>query len=117
MQLHFNAGGTMVTKSIKMIGCVIIALFSVQAFAADPIKINVKTNEKTAQGIGYSVDGEESGGAGKSYSGTGPKNKLYKFGYRTTAQGEDIRCGTVKLTKNSNVTLVVKRGKCHSVVR
>lgn len=107
----------MIIKSLNIISCGIIALFSVQAFAADTIKINVKTNEKTAQGIGYSVGGVESGGAGQSYSGTGPKNGTYEFGYRTTAgKGDDIPCGSLKLTKNSNVALVVKGRKCRSVL-
>ena len=102
---------------IKIFSCIIIAVSSLQAFAEDSIKITVKTNEKAAAALGYSVGGKESGGAGKSFVGKGPKNKKYKFGYKKdTVNGPNISCGALTLTKNSTVTLVMKGHKCHSAV-
>ena len=103
----------MIKHYVKTFSYIIIALFSLQAFAEDTISITVKTNEKTAAGIGYSVEGKDSGGAGKSYTGRGPKNMKYSFGYRR--RGTNIPCGTLTLTKNSNVTLITKGNKCHSI--
>ena len=77
----------------------------------------MKTNEKSAAGIGYTIGGKESGGAGKSYVGTGQKNKSYAFGYRKdSANGANIRCGSLNLTKDSKVSLITKNGKCSSHV-
>lgn len=95
-----------------------MTLFSLHVFAADTISISVKTNEKTAAAIGYTVGGKKSGGAGKSYVGKGPKNKTYAFGYRKkSVKGANISCGSLMLTKNSNVTLITKGNKCHSVMQ
>lgn len=102
-------------RYIKLFSSIVIVLFSLQSFAANTITVTVKTTEKTATGIGYSVDGKEIGGPGKSYTGKGPKNKKYLFGYRKKAV--DVSCGAYTLTKNSSVTLVSKGNKCHSVVK
>lgn len=102
--------------TMKTIGCISLALFSFPALAASMINVTVTTNTPMAAGIGYTVDGKESGGPGKSYTGTGPKNKTYAFGYRKKAKGANISCGSVKLRKNANVTLVVKGNSCHTVV-
>lgn len=94
-----------------------IALFSMQSFAADTIKITVKTNESSAAAIGYTIAGKESGGPEKSYAGTGQKNKTYSFGYRKNSiKGKNIPCGSLTLTKDSKVTLVMKGNQCHSIV-
>ena len=107
----------MIRNSVKRVSSLIIALFSIQSFAADTIKITVKTNESSAAGIGYTVAGKESGGPGKSYAGTGQKNKTYAFGYRKNSiKGKNIPCGSLTLTKDSKVTLVMKGKQCHSIV-
>ena len=107
----------MIAHYVKWISCIIVTLFSLQVFAEDAIKITVQTNEKTAAGIGYTVGGKKSGGSGKSYVGKGPKNKKYSFGYRKNSiSGANISCGVLTLTEDSNVTLVTKGSKCHSVI-
>ena len=101
----------------KVFGCIALSLFSIQAFAEDTIKITVKTDEKSAAAVGYTVGGKESGGPGKSYVGNGPKNKEYLFGYRKNSeQGPNISCGALTLTQDSNVTLVTQGDECHSVM-
>jgi hypothetical protein len=103
----------MITYSTKIYGCIIITLLSFQVFAGDTIKVTVTTNENSANGIGYSVDGRDFGGAGKSYVGDGPKNKRYFFGYRKKSlRVADVSCGALTLTKNSNVMLVMKGSQC-----
>jgi len=92
-----------------------IGLLSAQTFAANTITISVSTTEKAATGIGYSVDGKEIGGPGKSYTGKGPKNKKYSFGYRK--KSADISCGALTLNKNSTVSLVTKGNKCRTVLK
>ena len=107
----------MIKHCIKIFSFTIISLFSLQTFAGDTISITVKTNEKKAAGIGYTVGGKESGGSGKSYVGKGPKNKKYSFGYRKNSiRGTNISCGSSTLTKDSNVILITKNNKCHSVI-
>lgn len=100
---------------IRFFSSIVIALFSLHGFAANIITISVKTAEKKATGVGYSVGGKEIGGPGKSYTGKGPKNKKYLFGYRK--KSVDISCGAYTLTKDSTVTLISNGNKCHSVVK
>ena len=96
----------------------IITLVTLQALAANTITITVNTTEKSAAAVGYSVEGKELGGTGKSYTGKGPMNKKYVFGYRkSSVKGFDVSCGALTLTKNSHVSLITKGGKCRSVIK
>lgn len=107
----------MMKHSFITLSCIAVTLISLQTFAGDKITITVKTSEKTAAGIGYSVGGKESGGSGKSYSGKGPINQRYKFGYRKNSiHGPNIPCGALTLIKNSSIILVTKGNKCQSVI-
>ncbi|WP_392538170.1 hypothetical protein [Legionella sp. 227] len=91
----------------------IIFSFAIQAIAKDTISVQVKTDEKTAAALGFTVEGKKSGARGKSYSGKGPANKVYIFGYRkNSAFGPDILCGSQKLAKDSIVTLVTTGDHC-----
>lgn len=104
-------------KCLKIIGLWIIVFLSTTSFAADRIRISVEINEKSAAAIGYTVGGKDFGTLGKSYVGTGPKNKKYVFGYRKNSiLGKDIRCGEIVLTKNCTVVLQVKGNKCLSKI-
>ena len=108
----------MIRHYIKFFSCIIISLLCLQVFAEETISISVNTNEKTAAGIGYSVGGKDSGGTGKSYAGTGPKNKRYLFGYRKNSiKGTNISCCALTLRKDSKVTLITKGTKCRCVVK
>lgn len=60
-------------QTIKYFSCGVISLLSAHVFAADVLKITVKTSERTAAAIGYTVEGKASGGIGKSYSSTGTR--------------------------------------------
>ncbi|MCE0723245.1 MULTISPECIES: hypothetical protein [Legionella] len=87
-------------------------------YAEQTIRITVTTNDQNAAGIGYLVNGKKIGGPGKSYTGKGPKNGKYLFGYRIkSAQGRDVSCGSHKLTRDSYVILLAKKNKCRSIVR
>lgn len=100
------------------ISSLFIFLFSTITLAEKTITISVKTNESSAAGIGYSVGGKKNGGAGKSYVGKGPANKTYVFGYRKNSiNGRNIRCGTLKLNKNSSVVLRAKGNKCTASIQ
>lgn len=77
------------------------------------INITVTIRAKDVAGVGYSVEGTESGEAGNTHSGVGPSNKSYSFGYRKHPKiHENIKCGTAMLTKDSNVTLIVVGESC-----
>lgn len=95
---------------------IILALFSLQALAEGTIKVTIKTSETSASALGYTVEGKESGGPGKSYTGKGPKNKKYSFGYRKKTKGTNISCGSLTLTKDSTVNLITKGKNCKSVL-
>ena len=106
----------MIGNYLRLTGCILLSLFTFQAFA-EQITVTVTTNDPTAAAIGYTVKGKESGGSGKSYTGHGPSNQKYAFGFRkTSVKGKNISCGSAMLTKNSNVTLVTKGNRCHSVI-
>jgi hypothetical protein len=106
----------MIRNFIKIFSCV-ITLLSFQSYADNIIRITVKTSENTAAGIGYSVEGRNSGTLGKSYTGKGVKNKEYVFGYRKNSiAGANIECGSVTLTKDTTITLITKGDKCLSVI-
>ena len=101
-----------IKASIAMVG----ALGSLHVFADDLIQITVTATDKAAA-VGYLVEGKKTGGLGRTYSGKGPVNKEYSFGYRKRAiGGSDISCGTLILNKNSKVQLVTQGDQCHSVV-
>lgn len=105
-------------NSIKFFSCLIIALFSLQSFASKIIRVNIRTNEPKAAALGFSVDGRKAGGVGKSFSGRGPVNRTYLFGYRTKApQRTNVSCGSHVLTKDSTVTLITKGNHCQSIVK
>lgn len=107
----------MIRNTIKTFGGLMFALFSLQTFAENTIRITVKTSEHSVAGIGYSVDGQRSGTLGKSYTGKGVKNKEYVFGYRKhSIAGVNVSCGTRVLTKDTTVTLVTKGDKCLSII-
>ncbi|KTD05130.1 hypothetical protein OQJ19_09180 [Fluoribacter gormanii] len=107
----------MIKNSIKNLSGLVILSFSIQAVANDTIRVHVKTNEKTAAALGYTVDGKKSGARGKSYEGKGPVNREYVFGYRkNSAFGPDVLCGSHVLTKDSIVTLITKGERCSIVV-
>ncbi|STY31075.1 Uncharacterised protein [Legionella wadsworthii] len=107
----------MVKNSINMACAIILFSFSIQSFAEDTIRVQVKTNEKTAAALGFTVDGKKSGARGKYYSGKGPVNKKYIFGYRKhSAFGDDVLCGSEVLTKDSVVTLKTEGKSCSIVV-
>jgi len=97
-------------------GCIVLAIFTFSAFAEE-ITVSVATNDPTAAAIGFTVNGKESGGAGKSYTGNGPSNQKYSFGFRKkSVRGKNIRCGSLKLTKNSNIVLTKKGNRCHCTI-
>lgn len=107
----------MIKRALKTISCLIILFFSVQALANDSIRVYVKTQEKTAAALGFSVDGKKSGAPGKSYSGKGPAHREYTFGYRkNSAIGPDVSCGSRTLAKDSTVTLVTIDDRCSIVL-
>lgn len=104
-------------KNFVKIGVGVIAsLSSFYAFSDETIQITVVATDKAAA-VGYLVDGKRLGGLGKTYSGHGPSNKEYSFGFRKSAfRGEDIPCGSLVLNKSSKVRLVMKGDRCFSVI-
>ncbi|KTD67634.1 hypothetical protein Lsan_0293 [Legionella santicrucis] len=104
-------------SSLIILSCFTIFFFSTDVFANDTIRVHVKTNEKTAAALGFVVEGKKSGTAGKSYSGRGPSNKKYVFGFRKhTVFGDDVICGSKTLTKDTTVTLVVLGDNCSIII-
>ncbi|RUR07230.1 hypothetical protein ELY15_12365 [Legionella sp. km772] len=101
---------------IKTLLALFVTLFSGQNFADDLIEITVVATDK-AMAVGYLVEGKKLGGLGKTYSGKGPVNKQYFFGYRKNAlSGRDISCGSVVLNKSTKVQLVTKGKQCYAIV-
>jgi hypothetical protein len=95
--------------------CIIsmISLFSISSFA---IQVKVQTSAKNISGIGFSVEGKQHGGLGKSYETSNLPEGMYTFGLRQ--KGQDVGCTTkegeesIKLTKDSIATLDYDNGKC-----
>ncbi len=104
-------------RGIHYIGAGFLFLFSINAFADESIHVIVKTNTDKVMAIGYVVEGKKCGGVGKSYSGQGPKNKEYRFGYRKHyILSPDITCGVVTLSAHSEVTLMADGDKCRIAI-
>ena len=92
-----------------------ITAYSSFSFAENiQIEVKVVATEKAAA-VGYLVEGKSSGGLGAAYSGRGPSNKRYKFGYRKKLFGEDITCGIAVLNKSTKVQIVVKGDSCYTI--
>jgi hypothetical protein len=107
----------MVSKATQYLGCIFVTLFSFQAYAADVIKVTVKTNERNAVAIGFTVDSREFGTLGKSYSGKGPVNKEYRFGYKKDSLfGDNVDCGSLTLTRDSTIVLMNQNDKCIAIL-
>lgn len=103
-----------ITKTFKAI---LLCALSFPVFASDSIKITVKTAEKNAVAIGFTVDKQDYGALGKSYTGTGPRNKEYFFGYKKDSIfGENIFCGTLILDQNATVILIHQNDGCKTVL-
>ncbi len=101
---------------IKIFIAFFITVFTCHAFADDLIEITVIATDK-AMAVGFLVEGKKLGGLGKTYSGKGPVNREYFFGYRKNVfRGSDIPCGSSVLNKNSKVQLVTKGGSCYTIV-
>lgn len=104
-------------KLTKHISCLILALSAFHANAGKNIKVTVKTSEKNAAAIGFTVDNRNSGSLGRNHTGEGPKGMLYRFGYKKhTPFGDNISCGSMILTENSTVTLLLQGDQCISIL-
>ncbi|MDI1351370.1 MAG: hypothetical protein PSV35_01155 [bacterium] len=107
----------MLKHYIQTLSTIFLYLMSVSSFGEDTIKIIVKTDERAAAAIGYSVGGKALGGLGKTYVGKGPKNQQYAFGYRKDLfRGIDVSCGVLTLNDNAKVVLITKGKVCRSVI-
>lgn len=108
----------MIKHFVTMISCLALTLLSLQTFAEEKrISVTVQTAERSAAGIGFSVNGRNTGGAGRSFTGKGPQNNRYLFGFRQNSiSGKNISCGSLTLNSNSKVTLVYKGEHCRSVL-
>jgi len=107
----------MPNHTLKGLSFIVITLISLQATAADVIKVTVKTKEKNAVAVGFKVDGRETGTLGKSFTGKGPINKEYSFGYKKDSLfGDKVPCGFLTLQQDSTVTMVYQDDHCISVI-
>ena len=108
----------MIKHSVTLISCIALTLFSLHTFAAGKrISVTVSTAERSAAGIGFSVNGRNTGGAGRSFTGRGPQNSRYIFGFRqNSVTGKNVSCGSLTLKSNSRVNLVYIGGRCRSVL-
>lgn len=94
---------------IKIILGFFFFLFSLQTFA---FQVTVKSSSKEVSGIGFSVDGKNHGGMGKSYTKANMPAGSYAFGIRVDGLfGTDVGCKTPKgkkyiALKNDTVAIV-----------
>lgn len=110
-------GIIMIGHLVKRLFILILFLFLLPVCAEKSISVTVKTTDKTAVAIGYMVGGKPAGCVGKSYSGKGPQNKEYMFGYRKSSiRGANISCGKVTLRHDSTVILVNNGDKCQTII-
>lgn len=81
----------------------------------DTIQITVTMEGDDVAGVGYIVDGVKYGSSGKMFSGTGPKGKVYTFGYRKIHRTSTrIDCGKMRLDQDSHIVLTIEGMVCHS---
>lgn len=103
---------------IKSSICVLFSLFALSAHATQSINVTVKTNEKSAIAVGFSVEGRHLGGLGKAFSAKGPSQKEYTFGFKKDSIfGENIACGSLLLKKNTTVLMIYQNNQCVSLIQ
>ena len=78
-------------------------------------QVKVVSTNKSIQGLGFTVNGKQSGGMGSEYHKAGMTKGNYSFGVRVN--GKDIGCKAggkkqVNLTGNTNVVLNLKGSHC-----
>lgn len=84
-----------------------------QGFASDKITIEVFTDYKKAAAIGFKVNDKQHGSLGKHTKGSGPADQTYFFGMkRGSVFGKNINCGSLRLSKNSKISLVLTDEVC-----
>lgn len=106
-------------RLVKISSGIILTICSLNGFAADKnsqIAVTVHTNTPGVAAIGCKVGKTDFGGPGNSYVCKGPGNKTYLFGFRKKVNGPNISCGSLKLNKNSDVSLSMNGNKCKSVL-
>lgn len=87
--------------------------FAALSFASNKIFVEVFTDYKDAAAIGYKVKGKNHGSLGRRMKGSGPVDELYHFGIRCKSIfGDDLGCGSLLLTKNSTIQLMVSGEEC-----
>jgi hypothetical protein len=107
----------MIKFNMKVMSCSVLLFTSLQSFAEETIKVTVKTNDKRAAAIGFSVEKKNSGSLGSSHTSRGPKDKSYQFGYKLDSIfGPGVDCGFLVLTRDSVVTLIKDGGKCQGIL-
>ncbi len=105
------------SRHLRFISTLALILVFFNSWALENISILLRTNIANARAIGFKVDGIEHGSVGKTYRGTGPKNKLYFFGYREDSVfGRNIDCGSLLLSDNSAIILERESDKCIAIV-
>lgn len=110
-------GLKMLNSSRISFSAVLLSLITSQAFSTDTINITVNTKEKDVIAIGYSVNGNKFGALGNSFSGKGPINQEYQFGYKKDSIfGEDVSCGSLTLNQDSKVILVKTNNQCSGIL-
>jgi hypothetical protein len=79
------------------------------------INVNVHSTSSSITGLGFKANGSKHGGMGQNYEGKDMPKGSYAFGVRV--KGKDVPClsngkRNIKLTKDTDATLVLKGGKC-----
>lgn len=95
-------------KPIRSVLGIVMMLFALNSYA---IQVSVSSSSNGVAALGFTVNGKNHGGAGKSYSNSDVPAGSYSFGVRVGGLlGKDVGCtvkgnGNVTLTKDASVTL------------
>jgi hypothetical protein len=102
--------------SIKILLGIFIFLFSIQSFA---FKVTVQSPSKEVSALGFTVNGKNSGGLGKSYTKNNMQAGNYTFGIRINGMfGTDVGCksangkSSFSLKSDTVATLSYKNNSC-----
>lgn len=105
--------------SINVLIGLALTLFALQTYA---IQISVQTSSPGVAALGFTVNGQSHGGAGKSYSKSGLPAGSYSFGIRVGGVfGTDVGCSTGKGQKfvnlNSDTTAILNYDGRRCIIR
>lgn len=91
----------------------IFTILSIACTSSFAINVSVQSPSQGVSALGFQVNGQKYGAAGRFYSKNNMPAGTYQFGVRVNGLfGEDVGCAVAKLTKNTTVIVRYDGKRC-----